>query len=160
MTSIGQVNQRPNVEAVRAAGVHLAFWSGNEVYWKTRYEDSSSAVTTDGSPYGLPDISLLQGDARRHHNFDPFGPSNRECATWRDPRFSPSGTGGAPDAGTISPQGGAGKPEIALTGTIFTVDDFREDQILIPYPDDAAALLAQHPHRGGPEHTGKHQASS
>ena len=40
--------QRVNVEAARAAGVHLAFWSGNEVFWKTRYE--SSTVTTDGSP--------------------------------------------------------------------------------------------------------------
>ena len=40
--------QRANVEAARAAGVHLAFWSGNEVFWKTRYE--SSTVTTDGSP--------------------------------------------------------------------------------------------------------------
>ncbi len=29
-------NQRANVEAARAAGVHLAFFSGNEVFWKTR----------------------------------------------------------------------------------------------------------------------------
>jgi hypothetical protein len=39
------------------------------------------------------------------------------CAR-RDPRFGPN----------------AGKPENALTGTIFMVDDFREDQILIPFP--------------------------
>jgi hypothetical protein len=32
--------ERANVEAARAAGKHLAFFSGNEVYWKTRYEDS------------------------------------------------------------------------------------------------------------------------
>ena len=32
--------QRANVEAARDAGVNLAFWSGNEVYWKTRWEPS------------------------------------------------------------------------------------------------------------------------
>ena len=32
--------QRANVEAARAAGVHLAFFSGNEVFWKTRWENS------------------------------------------------------------------------------------------------------------------------
>ena len=30
--------QRANVEAARAAGVNLAFFSGNEVFWKTRWE--------------------------------------------------------------------------------------------------------------------------
>ncbi len=32
--------QRDNVEAARNAGVHLAFFSGNEIYWKTRWEDN------------------------------------------------------------------------------------------------------------------------
>ena len=32
--------QRANVEAARDAGVHLAFFSGNEVFWKTRWENS------------------------------------------------------------------------------------------------------------------------
>ena len=31
---------RANVAAARAAGHHLAFFSGNEVYWKTRWENS------------------------------------------------------------------------------------------------------------------------
>jgi predicted DNA-binding transcriptional regulator AlpA len=30
--------QRANVEAARAAGVNLAFWGGNDVYWRTRWE--------------------------------------------------------------------------------------------------------------------------
>ena len=33
--------QRNNVEAARAAGVHLAFFTGNEVYWKIRWEDNN-----------------------------------------------------------------------------------------------------------------------
>ncbi|WP_018614591.1 DUF4082 domain-containing protein [Segetibacter koreensis] len=36
--------QRSYVEAARDAGIHLAFFDGNEVYWKTRWEPS-----TDGS---------------------------------------------------------------------------------------------------------------
>ena len=32
--------QRNNVEAARNAGVNLAFFSGNEVYWKTRWESN------------------------------------------------------------------------------------------------------------------------
>lgn len=32
--------QRANVEAARDAGVNLAFWSGNECYWKVRWESS------------------------------------------------------------------------------------------------------------------------
>ena len=34
---------RNNVEAARNAGVHLAFLSGNEVYWKTRWENNDGA---------------------------------------------------------------------------------------------------------------------
>jgi hypothetical protein len=38
--------QRANVEAARNAGVHLAFFSGNETYWKTRYEPSADGSNT------------------------------------------------------------------------------------------------------------------
>ena len=33
--------QRNNVEAARAAGIHLAFFTGNEVYWKVRWENNN-----------------------------------------------------------------------------------------------------------------------
>ncbi len=108
--------QRANVEAARAAGVHLAFWSGNEVFWKTRYE--SSTVTTDGSPTAYRTLVCYK-ETRDDKKLDPMDPPTCTCS-WRDPRFSPPGD--------------AGRPENALTGTIFMVDDFREDQILIPYP--------------------------
>ena len=39
--------QRANVEAARAAGVNLAFFSGNEVFWKTRWENSIDGSGTD-----------------------------------------------------------------------------------------------------------------
>ena len=38
--------QRSNVEAARAAGVNLAFFSGNEVFWKTRWEPSIDGSTS------------------------------------------------------------------------------------------------------------------
>ena len=37
--------ERPNVEAARDAGVSLAFFSGNEVFWKTRWQSSSADGT-------------------------------------------------------------------------------------------------------------------
>jgi hypothetical protein len=36
--------QRDNVEAARNTGIHLAFFSGNEVYWKTRWENDANGV--------------------------------------------------------------------------------------------------------------------
>src|SRR5439155_835008 len=39
-------NQRANVETARAAGVNLAFFSGNEVYWKTYLANSIDASNT------------------------------------------------------------------------------------------------------------------
>ena len=38
--------ERNTVEAARAAGKNLAFFSGNEVYWKTRWENSVDGTNT------------------------------------------------------------------------------------------------------------------
>ena len=38
--------QRANVTAARDAGKNLAFFSGNEVYWKVRYENSTDGSST------------------------------------------------------------------------------------------------------------------
>ena len=38
--------QRANVEAARDAGVNLAFFSGNEVFWKTRWESATARHRT------------------------------------------------------------------------------------------------------------------
>jgi hypothetical protein len=91
--------QRSNVEAARNAGVHLAFFSGNEVFWKTRWENSIDGSDT---PY-----RTLVSYKETHANakIDPL--PNVWTGTWRDPRsFNPEG----------------GQPENALTGTIFTVN--------------------------------------
>lgn len=92
--------QRTNVEAARDAGVSLAFFSGNEVYWKTRWESSLDA---SGAPYRtLVSYKETWDDAK----IDPE--SEIWTGTWRDDRFSPPADGG--------------NPENALTGQIFTVN--------------------------------------
>ena len=91
--------QRANVEAARAAGVNLAFFSGNEVFWKTRWEN-----TIDGSN---TDHRTLVSYKETHANAK-IDPTSTWTGTWRDPRFSPPADGG--------------RPENALTGTIFMVN--------------------------------------
>lgn len=91
--------QRENVEAARSAGVNLAFFSGNEIFWKTRWEPS---ISPDISPY-----RTLVCYKETHANAK-IDPTAEWTGTWRDPRFSPPADGG--------------RPENALTGTLFTVN--------------------------------------
>ena len=102
-------DQRANVEAARDAGVNLAFFSGNEVFWKTRWEPS-----IDGS--ATPKRTLVTyKETLANAKIDP---SPEWTGTWRDPRFSPPGDGG--------------DPENALKGTIFNVNGMRFDTITVP----------------------------
>ncbi|MCF2529768.1 N,N-dimethylformamidase beta subunit family domain-containing protein [Yinghuangia soli] len=91
--------QRTNVEAARDAGVHLAFFSGNEVYWKTRWENGG--MNGEGAAYRTV---VSYKETHDNAKTDPAGP-NMWTGTWRDPRFSPPADGG--------------KPENALTGQQF-----------------------------------------
>ena len=93
--------QRANVEAARDAGVNLAFFSGNEVFWKTRWENS-----VDGSGTAYRTLVCYK-DTHANASIDPLGPATW-TGTWRDPRFSPPGDGG--------------RPENGLTGTAFEVN--------------------------------------
>ena len=61
--------QRANVEAARAAGVNLAFFSGNEVFWKTRWENS---ISTGKHP--LPHAGQLQGNPRQRQDRSQLPP--------------------------------------------------------------------------------------
>ncbi len=89
--------QRANVEAARDAGVNLAFFSGNEVYWHTRWEPSIDGANTDGRT--LVCYKETWADAK-------IDPSPEWTGTWRDPRYAPT-------------TAGAGLPENGLTGTLF-----------------------------------------
>ncbi|MGH9890634.1 MAG: N,N-dimethylformamidase beta subunit family domain-containing protein, partial [bacterium] len=110
--------QRTNVEAARNTGVHLAFFSGNEVFWKTRWETS-----IDGS--AIPYRTLVcYKETHANAKIDPL--PNVWTGTWRDPRCSPPGDGG--------------RPENALTGTIFTVNDGATTSIEVPEADGKMRL--------------------
>jgi hypothetical protein len=90
--------QRANVEAARDAGTNLAFFSGNEVFWKTRWEQS---IDGSGTPYRT---LVCYKDTHSAMKLDQSG---LWTGTWRDPR------GGAYDAG---------RPENSLTGQLFKVN--------------------------------------
>ena len=95
--------ERDNVEAARAAGIHLAFFSGNEVYWKTRWENSIDGTNT---PYRTL-VCYKEGTLPT--------PQENACGGKCDP--TPEWTGLWRD-GCSFPSGNACKPENALSGQI------------------------------------------
>ena len=99
-TSTGPGRERANVEAARDAGVSLAFFSGNEVFWKTRWQSSSA----DGT--ATPNRTLT---TYKDTHFDARRPIRRP--------------GPAPGATRASaPPADGGRPENALTGQLFIVN--------------------------------------
>jgi hypothetical protein len=89
--------QRTNVESARDAGVNLAFLSGNEVFWKTRFE--SSAYDSSAADRTLVSYKDTHYDAPQ----DPVS----WTGTWADPRFT------SPSVNT---------PQNSLTGQTFVVN--------------------------------------
>src|SRR5581483_1370953 len=74
--------ERANVEAARDAGVNLAFFSGNEVFWKTRWEPSA-----DGSNTAYRTLVTYK-ETGSGTQTDPLDISQGVwTGTWRDPRF-------------------------------------------------------------------------
>ena len=102
---------RANVTAARDAGVNLAFFTGNEIFWKTRW-----AASEDGS--NTPYRTLI---TYKETHFDaPTDPQDPPTwtGTWADPRFSPPADGG--------------QPANSLTGQQFLVNSGSAD-ITVPY---------------------------
>jgi hypothetical protein len=98
-----------NVTAARNAGVNLAFFTGNEVYWKTRFAADAA---------GEADRTLITyKETLDSAQTDPDDPPTWTGA-WYDPRFSPPADGG--------------QPQNALTGQIWTVNE-GTSAITVPY---------------------------
>ena len=98
-------DQRAQVETARNAGVNLAFFSGNEMYWKTRYENS-----IDGANTAYRTLVTYK-ETLAGVKIDPAVDGAGQpiwTGTWRDPRFSPPADGG--------------RPENGVSGNIWTVD--------------------------------------
>ncbi len=100
-------SMRSNVEAARDAGVNLTFFTGNEIFWKTRWEPSiSSGTAADRTLISYKDTHFTSQQ-------DPV----EWTGTWRDPRFT---------TGSNRPV-----PENALTGQSFLVNT-GTSRIMVP----------------------------
>jgi hypothetical protein len=88
-----------NVTAARNAGVNMAFFTGNEVYWKTRF--ASDAAGEVGRTL------ITYKETLDSAQTDPSDPPTWTGA-WYDPRFSPPADGG--------------QPQNALSGQLWTVN--------------------------------------
>jgi Domain of unknown function (DUF4082)/Bacterial Ig-like domain/Bacterial Ig domain/Secretion system C-terminal sorting domain len=107
--------ERDGVEAARAAGKHLAFFSGNEIYWKTRWENS-----VDGSNTPFRTMVCYKEGTLATLGENACGgkcdPTTEWTGLWRDGCSFPSGNGC--------------KPENALSGEISW--DGNQGTILVP----------------------------
>lgn len=107
MLSVGHdeywsAEERASFETARSNGVHLAFFSGNEVYWKSRWDNSIDASNT---PYRTL-ICYKEGTI-----------GENSCGGKCDPAGTTIWTGLWRDGGAF-PYADGNKPENALTGQI------------------------------------------
>ncbi len=103
--------ERANVVAARNAGVNLAMFTGNEIFWKTRW-----AASIDGSNTAYRTL-ITYKETHFDAPVDPDDPPTW-TGTWADPRFSPPADGG--------------NPGNALSGQEFDVNAGTSD-ITVPY---------------------------
>ncbi|WP_258314467.1 DUF4082 domain-containing protein [Streptomyces sp. Act143] len=105
-------DQYSKVLAARKAGVQEAFFSGNEVFWKTRLAPSIDGANTANRTlvcYKMTKMAQNNGVA---------DPSGQWTGTWMDP--------------TSTQYGQSYQPPNILTGSMFTVNGYRADAITVP----------------------------
>lgn len=134
--------QRYNVEEARDDGVNLLFWSGNEVYWKTRWETSF----VDGQEYRTlvcyKETWAVQDPAAGPDDYYDLDPTDIWTGTWRDDRFIGNPLAGSEeDRPTLS-----GQPDLcncaenSLTGQLFGPDATGEFGGALDVPADYSVL--------------------
>lgn len=104
--------QRAAVEQARDAGVHLAFFAGNEMYWRTRWEPSVAGPATDHRTL----VSY-----KETWSYGKIDPATEWTGTWRDPRYA-------------SQAAGANRPENGLIGTLYTTN-YSDLPVTVPAED-------------------------
>ena len=129
-TSTGPPRSAPTSRppATHTPPVHLAFFSGNEIFWKTRWESSIAGTATAYRTLVCYKETHTSPPAK-------IDPSSSWTGTWRDPRFSPPSDGG--------------RPENALSGTIFTVNGVRNDNFEVPAADGKLRFWRNTPNVSG-----------
>jgi hypothetical protein len=93
--------ERAALQAARDGGVNLALFTGNDAFWKTRWETS-----IDGSGTAYRTLVCYK-ETKLEHAIDPADPPTW-TGTWRD--------------ATVSPPADGGRPENALLGNLFMVN--------------------------------------
>lgn len=113
--------QWDNVMAARKSGTSLAFFSGNEVFWRTRLAPSIDAGAEANRTLVCYKMTKLE--------FSPpdgiADPSGQWTGTWMDP------------AGQSA---GGYNPENSLTGSIFQVNAYQSSAITVPSTYSAMRL--------------------
>ncbi|GAA3888949.1 hypothetical protein GCM10023084_46900 [Streptomyces lacrimifluminis] len=105
-------DQYDNVLAARKAGVQQAYFSGNEVFWKTRFTPSIDGTSTSNRTMVCYKMTkMVQGNGIAD-------PSGTWTGTWMDP--------------TSTQYGMDYQPPNILTGSMFTVNGYRADSITVP----------------------------
>lgn len=138
-------DQRANVEAARDAGVNLLFWSGNECYWKTRWETS---ISEDGTEHRTlvcykETLAVANPDAgpEDYYNLDP---TDIWTGTWRDTRFHGNPLAGGGNLADVDPITGLCPychcGENALTGQLFGPDGTGQFGGALDVPAEYAGL--------------------
>lgn len=108
-------NMRDAFEAARDAGQHLMFMSGNEVFWRTRFDVSDPSLM-----WCYKDTMPGPGG---HTAGDPLDPVSGWSGTWKDTRWP------------------GRKPENTITGTDFRMNGIRDVTVTL----SSAAGYASHP---------------
>lgn len=133
--------QRAAVEAARNAGVHLVFLSGNEVYWKIRWEDSIDGSNTPHRTMVCYKEGTL-GENNCGGKCDPL--SNAWTGLWRDGcAFTPPADGCAPEnalSGQISWMGTT--DAIRVPGAFAPMRLWRNTSVASLLPAQTATLSA------------------
>ena len=110
-------NMRANVTAARDAGVSLAFFSGNEDFWKTQYAPSPVDQTPERTLITYKETHNEPPNGTAANQYDPSDPPTW-TGSWRDPQGAASG---------------GDQPENALTGQYFVVNSSAQaDDIQVP----------------------------
>ncbi len=102
--------ERTRITNARNAGVHLAFFSGNEVYWKTRWENSIDGNNTPTRTLVCYKEGTL-GEKACGSKCDPF--ANIWTGLWRGGSEYPSADGNNPE-NSLTGQIGWGIGDFAL----------------------------------------------
>ena len=137
MTSTGRVSSVRTSRQRATPGVNLAFFSGNEAFWKTRWEPA-----IDGSD--TADRTLVAYKETHYDaTVDPQDPPTW-TGSWMDPRFSPPGDGGNPQNSLTGQlfDVNSGSTDITVPGQYSKLRFWRDTRVASLSPDGSTTLAA------------------